>query len=297
VGKVEYDEFGLFRENAEEFDIPWRGPPAVRREFVDAGDGRRLSALVWGDADPELVLVHGGAQNAHTWDTVALAIDRPLVAVDLPGHGYSDWRDDRRYWPADNANDVATVMRALAPSVDLVVGMSLGGLTSIALAARHPELVPLLMLVDVTPGVDRDKAAPIAAFVAGPERFESFDEILERTIAFNPTRTESSLRRGILHNAREQDDGSWTWRYDRWRLGEGEDIPDFGPLWDDVSKLTMPVMLVRGADSGVVGDEDVAEFRRRQPGLRVEVVEGSGHSVQGDRPVELARLIEGFLEG
>ena len=293
---VDYDEFGLFRENAEEFDIPWRGPPAVRREFVDAGDGRRVSALVWGDADPELVLVHGGAQNAHTWDTVALALDRPLVAVDLPGHGHSDWRDDRRYWPADNANDVATVMQALAPSVDLVVGMSLGGLTSIALAARHPELVPRLMLVDVTPGVDREKAAPIAAFVAGPERFESFDEILERTIAFNPTRTESSLRRGILHNAREQDDGSWTWRYDRWRLGEGEDIPDFGPLWDDVSKLSMPLMLVRGADSGVVGDEDVAELRRHQPGVVVEVVEGSGHSVQGDRPVELARLIEGFLE-
>jgi pimeloyl-ACP methyl ester carboxylesterase len=296
VATVEYDEFGLFRENADEYDIPWRGPPAVRREFVDAGDGRRVSALVWGDAEPEIVLVHGGAQNAHTWDTVALALDRPLVAVDLPGHGHSDWRDDRRYWPADNANDVATVMRALAPSVDLVVGMSLGGLTSIALAARDPELVPRLVLVDVTPGVDREKAAPIAAFVAGPERFESFDEILERTIAFNPTRTESSLRRGILHNAREQDDGSWTWRYDRWRLGEGEDIPDFGPLWDDVSKLSMPLMLVRGADSGVVGDEDVAELRRHQPGVRVEVVEGSGHSVQGDRPVELARLIEGFLE-
>ncbi len=104
------------------------------------------------------------------------------------------------------------------------------------------------------------------------------------------------MRRGILHNAREHDDGSWTWRYDRWRLGEGEDIPDFRPLWDDVSKLTMPVMLVRGADSGVVGDEDVAELRRHQPGVVVEVVEGSGHSVQGDRPVELARLIESFLE-
>ena len=296
MGGVEYDEFGLFRENAEEFDIPWRGPPAVRREFVDAGDGRRVSALVWGDAEPELVLVHGGAQNAHTWDTVALALDRPLVAVDLPGHGHSDWRDDRGYWPVNNANDVATAIRALAPSADLVVGMSLGGLTSIALAARHPELVARLMLVDVTPGVDRDKAAPIAAFVAGPERFESFDEILERTIAFNPTRTESSLRRGILHNARERDDGSWTWRYDRWRLGEGEDIPDFRPLWDDVSKLTMPVILVRGADSGVVGDEDVAELRRHQPGVVVEVVEGSGHSVQGDRPVELARLIDSFLE-
>jgi pimeloyl-ACP methyl ester carboxylesterase len=297
VAPVEYDELGLFQENAQEYDIPWKGSPAVRREFVDVGDGRRVSALVWGDAEPEIVLVHGGAQNAHTWDTVALALDRPLVAVDLPGHGHSDWRTDRRYWPSDNAADVATAMHALAPSPRLVVGMSLGGLTSIALAARHPELVPRLALVDVTPGVDRDKAAPIAAFVAGPEQFASFDEILERTIAFNPTRTESSLRRGILHNAREHDDGTWRWRYDRSRLGEGEEIPDFRPLWDDVAKLTMPLMLVLGADSGVVGDEDVAELRRRQPDVRVEVVEGSGHSVQGDRPVELARLIESFLDG
>jgi pimeloyl-ACP methyl ester carboxylesterase len=292
---VEYDEFGLFHENAEEYGIPWHGPPRVRRESVDVGGGRRASALVWGDGDPELVLVHGGAQNAHTWDTVALALDRPLVAVDLPGHGHSDWRDDRSYWPVDNATDVATVMQTLAPAPRLVVGMSLGGLTSLALAARHPELVPRLVLVDVTPGVDRDKAAPIAAFVGGPERFASFDEILERTVAFNPTRSVSSLRRGILHNAREHEDGSWTWRYDRWRLGEGEDVPDFRPLWDDVSTLTIPLMLVRGADSGVVGDEDVAELRRRQPAARVEVVEGSGHSVQGDRPVELARLIQSFL--
>jgi pimeloyl-ACP methyl ester carboxylesterase len=295
VPPVEYDELGLFHDNAEEYGIPWNGPPKVRREFVEVDQGRRVSALVWGEADPEIVLVHGGAQNAHTWDTVALALDRPLVAVDLPGHGHSDWRADRQYWPLENAVDVATVMRALAPSPRVVVGMSLGGLTSVALAARHPELVPRLVLVDVTPGVDREKAAPIAAFVAGPERFASFDEILERTIAFNPTRTESSLRRGILHNAREHDDGSWTWRYDRWRLAEGQDVPDFRPLWDDVSKLTMPLMLVRGADSGVVGDEDVDELRRRQAEVRVEVVEGAGHSVQGDRPVELARLIESFL--
>jgi pimeloyl-ACP methyl ester carboxylesterase len=297
VPRVEYDEFGLFRENADEYGIVWHGPPKVRREFVEVDEGRRVSALVWGDDDPEIVLVHGGAQNAHTWDTVALALDRPLVAVDLPGHGHSDWRADRQYWPLENAVDVATVMRALAPSPRVVVGMSLGGLTSVALAARHPELVPRLVLVDVTPGVDREKAAPITAFVAGPERFASFDEILERTVAFNPTRTESSLRRGILHNAREHDDGSWTWRYDRWRLAEGQDVPDFRPLWDDVSKLKMPLMLVRGADSGVVGDEDVAELRRRQPNVQVEVVEGAGHSVQGDRPVELARLIESFLAG
>ena len=82
---VDYDEFSYFHENAAEFGIAYEGPPVVRRVFVEVGPGRRLSALVWGDAAPELVLLHGGAQNAHTWDTVALALGRPLVAIDLPG--------------------------------------------------------------------------------------------------------------------------------------------------------------------------------------------------------------------
>src|SRR5918995_1109478 len=114
---VEYDEFGLFQENAQEYDIPWWGPPTVRREFVDAGEGRRVSALVWGDGDPELVLVHGGAQNAHTWDTVALALDRPLVAVDLPGHGHSDAPAPAagRSRAEALAADVGNAITALAP--------------------------------------------------------------------------------------------------------------------------------------------------------------------------------------
>jgi pimeloyl-ACP methyl ester carboxylesterase len=295
-----YDEFGLFRENADEFGIAWQRPPTVRRESVAVTpDGRRLSALVWGDGPPDLVLLHGGAQNAHTWDTVALALDRPLVAIDLPGHGHSDHRDEGPFGPRLNAADVAAALRVLAPDSPLVVGMSLGGLTGIALTSEAPELVRKLALVDVTPGVDRDKAAPIAQFIAGPESFESFDEILARTIQYNPTRSESSLRRGVLHNAVPRDDGRWVWRYQRPRLSEQDNLEvpaDFATLWDDVAAITVPLMLVRGGATGtVVDDGDVAELRRRQPNVRVELVEGAGHSVQGDRPIELAHLLEDFL--
>ena len=45
---------------------------------------------------PQVLLIHGWAQNAHTWDTVALALGRPLLAVDLPGHGHSGGRGQRR---------------------------------------------------------------------------------------------------------------------------------------------------------------------------------------------------------
>src|SRR5438105_12868144 len=157
VATTQYDEFGLFHENAEEFGIELRELPAVERVSVDVGPAGRLSALRWGTAPPEIVLVHGGAQNAHTWDTVALALDRPLVAIDLPGHGHSSHRPDHVYWPADNAVAVEQAVRALAPDARVVVGMSLGGLTSIALADRAPELVRSLVLVDVTPGGNRAK--------------------------------------------------------------------------------------------------------------------------------------------
>jgi pimeloyl-ACP methyl ester carboxylesterase len=295
---VVYDELGLFRENADEAGLEWHGQPAVVRRHVEVGDGRRVSALVWGEADPNLVLLHGGAQNSHTWDTVALALYRPLVAVDLPGHGHSDWRADHDYSPPSLADDVAVAVRSLAPRARAVVGMSLGGLTAISLAARHPELVRRLVVVDVTPGVDRAKAEPIITFVSGPERFANFDEILDRTVKHNPTRTVSSLRRGVLHNARELPDGSWEWRYDRERASYSDGvIPNLADLWDELESVTAPLLLVRGGSSGVVGDEDVAELLRRQPKAEVIVVDGAGHSVQGDRPVELAGVIAAFLSG
>ncbi len=290
---AEYDEFGLFRDNAEEAGLSWNGPPNVRRDSVALPGGQRVSSLVWGSGDPDVVLLHGGAQNAHTWDTVCLALNRPLLAIDLPGHGHSDWRDDRDYWPLQNADAVAEVVRQRAPHAKGIVGMSLGGLTAIRLGAQYPELVRRLVIVDVTPGVDLQKSAPIAEFVQGPETFPSFDELLERTMRYNPTRSESSLRRGILHNARPLDDGTWAWRYDRLRPPGGE--LHFESLWEDVARLSSPTMLLLGSLSGVVVADDVEEFRRRKPDVRVEVVVGAGHSVQGDRPLELARLLTGFL--
>jgi pimeloyl-ACP methyl ester carboxylesterase len=288
----DYDEFGLFEENAAEAGLPWTGPPAVRRESVEIGPAQQVSALVWGEGRPELVFLHGGAQNAHTWDTVALALRRPLLAVDLPGHGRSGWRADRDYWPARNAEAVAAVIGRLAPDALAVIGMSLGGLTAIRLAARYPDLVRRLVVVDVTPGVTRAKSAPITEFVQGPETFGSFGELLERTVAYNPSRSVTSLRRGLLHNARPLPDDRWTWRYDRLRPPGGQ--LDFTGLWPDLAAVRAPVMLVRGSESGVVTEEDVQEFSTRQPGGRVETIAGAGHSVQGDRPVQLAQLIEAF---
>ncbi|WP_420452949.1 alpha/beta fold hydrolase [Ilumatobacter sp.] len=317
----EYEEFALLTENIDEFDLDVGIPPVERIDVsLPTSPGRHVSALRWGTSPVEVVFVHGGAQNAHTWDTVALALGRPALAIDLPGHGHSHWRDDGAYSPTNLADDIAVVVSDLAPDASVVVGMSLGGLTSMHLAVRHPHLVRSLVMVDITPGVDGEKAKAIIDFVDGPQEFASFDDLLARTIEHNPTRSESSLRRGILHNAAKHPDGSWRWRYDRSShsrareragddahadgSGSGEHAGGGGPvssggadpsLWDVFGAVEAPMTLVRGSASPVVDDDDVAEARRRQPDLDVRVVDGAGHSVQGDRPVELAAILDGLL--
>lgn len=285
-----YDELAYFDENCAEYGLDATTTPVVERVSLRSSNGT-VSALRWGAGEPELVLLHGGAQNAHTWDTVMLALGSPpALALDLPGHGHSQWRTDSRYDPHTNAATVIEVLRVSLEHPVVLVGMSLGGLTANRVAASAPELVSRLVVIDITPGVTRDKAREIHDFVAGPQRFATFAEILHRTVEYNPTRTVASLRRGILHNAHRNADGSWQWNYDR-AQPDGDFTADREQLWSDIATTSAPYLLVRGGESPVTDEADVEELRRRRPDVVVEVVAGSGHSVQGDRPLELARML------
>jgi esterase len=293
-------EFSLLSENAEQAGVS--GPlPDVKRVEAGAAEGR-ISALRWGapsrQSPPRIIFLHGGGQNAHTWDTVIVGVGEPALAVDLPGHGHSAWREDGDYSPLHNAETLVPVLHELAPSAQLVVGMSLGGLTGIRLAAVAPDLVPELVLIDVTPSALQRHAEMTAeqqgtvALMHGEREFPSFQAMLDLTIAAAPHREVKALRRGVFHNSRRLDSGNWTWRYDAIRT-----FPDFAGLWDDVDALSAPITLVRGGSSGFVNDEDTAELSRRAKHFRkAHVVENSGHSVQSDQPRALIDLLRGVLE-
>jgi len=299
-GLAELSEFSLLSENAEQAGVS--GPlPEVERVEAGAAEGR-ISALRWGapslESPPRIIFLHGGGQNAHTWDTVIVGVGKPALAVDLPGHGHSAWREDGDYSPKHNVETLAPVLHDLAPSADLVVGMSLGGLTGIRLAAVAGDLVPELVLIDVTPSALQRHAEMTAeqqgtvALMHGEREFPSFQAMLDLTIAAAPHREVKALRRGVFHNSRRLDNGNWTWRYDAIR-----GFPDFAGLWDDVDALSAPITLVRGGSSGFVTDEDTAELTRRAKHFRkVHVVENSGHSVQSDQPRALIDLLRGVLE-
>jgi len=290
VDDFSYDEFAYFHENLLEWDLDVP-IPTVRRFFVSVDGLRQLSGLRWGDGEPELVLVHGGAQNAHTFDTVALALQRPLLVMDLPGHGHSDAGPHGNSAVASHALDVERALDQLSVRSLPLVGMSLGGLTSLVIAHDRPDLVSALVLIDITPGVTAKKAKRITDFVNGPTSFDDFDALLERTVAHNPTRSVSSLRRGILHNALRRSDGTWVWRHQQ-HPTSALASPDAGDLWRKLGELTMPVTLIRGmAEGSVVDDEDEVHLRELLPNASIEHVAGAGHSIQGDRPLDLAALL------
>ena len=309
LGSDDYDEFSLLHENAAECDVTVDHQPVVARARFELPTGQGLSYLRWGTDEPELVFLHGGGQNANTWDTVLLALDVPALALDLPGHGHSDRRPDRDYGPWRNAEAVATLLEEVAPTARCVVGMSLGGATTIRLAATRPDLCHRAVFVDVTPQVnDPTRNLSTAergtvSLIGGAPRDDSFEQMADAAVALSPHRGAAGVRRGVRHNARRLPDGRWTWRYDLFggeNESEGESAGaapswvDFTPLWEDVGALSVPALLVRGGLSPYVRDEDVAEMRRRHPALEVVVVDGAGHAVQSDRPLDLVDLIRRF---
>ena len=292
------DEFASLLEVADEIGVDRDFVPEVTRRPVELAGGQQVSVLTWGYSDPELVFVHGGGQNARTWDLVALGLGRSAIAVDLPGHGHSSWRDDHDYGAVRNAEALAPVVEQMAPHAAGVVGMSLGGLTSIRLASIRPDLVRRLVIVDVTPG-SGTAARPMTAeqrgatvLTSGPAAYLTQEEMVAAAVAASPRRTPAAVRRGVMHNSRPLPDGTWAWRYDRHRAGSGGEM---AALWADVSALSMPVMLVKGGESVFVAPADLAEMRLRVPGLRAEEVPRSGHAVQSDQPDALIRLIDDFI--
>jgi esterase len=289
-----HSEFALLEETADEIGLAWSSPVVER--IADDGVG----ALRWGSGPVDVVFLHGGGQNAHTWDAVILALlnthpDLSALAIDLPGHGHSTWRADRDYSPIANATALAPVVQRLAPTAPTVVGMSLGGLTALALE-QHSTAIRRRVMVDVTPTA-HERLAQISrqqrgsvALVGGPRTYSTFTEILDATIAASPGRTRTSLRRGVLHNARQGTDGQWAWRYD------ALDKPmDFSALWSIHEDSATPTLLVRGANSPFVTDDDAEQFLRRNPSTAVKIVAGAGHSVQSDQPIELAQIIDQWV--
>jgi pimeloyl-ACP methyl ester carboxylesterase len=273
-------------------------PVARHIEFGGLG----LHYLEWGQREaPPLLLLHGGGQSARTWDACCLILARSYrcLALDQRGHGDSDWSPAGAYQIEDYAGDIAGFADRLALHAPIVVGMSMGGVNAIAYASRHASRLRALVSVDVGPDVEFEPVQRLMRDLGTYRHFESPEDAAERLSNLGARRAKSLLKDTLSRNLRQEQGGTWTWKYDpRTLVGlSAEDIlAPRKPLWDVLGHITCPVLVVRGADSEIFSEANATEFTRRLPRGTCVRVPGARHSVQTDNPSGLAEAIMAFDE-
>ena len=258
--------------------------------------GLSFHHLDWGGAPGSpLLLVHGAAQTAHSFDEVApgLARDHHVLAIDQRGHGDTDWAPDGDYRRGEFVADLVAFLDEVSWPSATLVAMSLGGLNAMALAAAHPDRVRGLVIVDVVPTVERAGVEGIRQQLSTRE-FASFEEAVERAHAFNPRRSLENLRDRLGHALRPLPDGRWGYKFDA-RITSGGAESDLESLWAALPSLRCPVLLVRGAESPLLAKEGAARFLATVPGAELAEVPGAGHSVMGDNPEGFLAAVRPFL--
>lgn len=271
----------------------------VERQVI--ANGIRLHVLDWGAPDgAPIVFLHGGSLTAHTWDLVCVMLsDRyRCIAVDLRGHGDSEWAADIDYRYETIQADIEGLIKQLSIDSPVVIGMSYGGLVAISLAGEPDASLSGLVLIDSGPVLHVEAATEIVEFTRHDQEMDSVEDFVDRAMRQNANRRPELLRRNLLHNLRQLPNGRWTWKWD-WRRHENYDLVRMRDqqalLWQKVAEINCPTLIVRGGRSRIFLQEDGEALAAAIPNSSFVVVPNAGHNVQGSNARGLLDVLEPFL--
>ncbi|CAH1652833.1 MULTISPECIES: alpha/beta fold hydrolase [unclassified Chelatococcus] len=283
---------------------PALAPQAAPMIRFQLREGFALTAELAGPPDgPRVVLVHGGAQSRRAWDVGVGLLSRAgyrSVAIDMRGHGDSDWAPDGNYALEHWAEDLRQVVTALAqddPRPIALVGASRGGQSVLLTAVDLPALVSCAVLIDVTPQNDESGIALIRAFMQrSAQGFDSVRECADAVADFMKRPRRSNVS-GLARILRQDADGRWFWRWDP-RMADSRFVrpPSEQILMEEAAReVGVPVLLVRAGMSELVRAQDVEHFRALLPTLEVEEVPGIPHMITGDSNAAFLPAVIAFL--
>jgi pimeloyl-ACP methyl ester carboxylesterase len=275
----------------------------ARDGFVEL-NGLRLHYLDHGSAGkPPLLLLHGMAMHAHTFDDNALAWNDAfhVVALEQHGHGDSDHpsrADDGSGAPSDagayRTHTLAREVLAFADAMDWsrfsIVGQSMGGHNGMYLAATVPERIDRLVISDMEPMFRLELMAFLRDAMALPT-FDSVDAAAEAARARSPRASFEQLKQRSAQALRRLADGRLTMKYDLWAPKRWEPLD----LWSLLERISCPTLLMRGVDSPVLRQDVAEDMVRRMPNSRLVVVPQAGHGIGLDNPAVFQRAIRDFL--
>lgn len=256
-----------------------------------------------------VLLLHGGGQTRHSWNATAKALaerGHSAITIDQRGHGDSQWSKQGNYSFDDFAADLAAIIRQIKASSGrppIVIGASLGGMAAMIYAGNHlhPEIAALI-LVDITPHVKMDGVEKILGFMGShaQDGFATLEEAADAIAAYLPHRPRPKDMSGLAKNLRQGEDGRYRWHWDPAFLTSRQNIDRKNVIEDQlsqaVSNLDIPVLLVRGRDSELVGEAEAAAFLKLAPHAKVADVGGARHMVAGDKNDVFADAVLKFID-
>ena len=268
--------------------------------------GLRLFGDRWspdGESHGVVLLLHGGGQRRHSWRRTGQRLASrgwTTIALDARGHGDSDWSFDGDYSMDALVKDLVAVREAIGERV-VLVGASMGGMTSLLAEGERGDIARGIVLVDIVARLEPEGVERIRAFLTqDPDGFATLEEAADAVAAYNPHRPRPASPDGLRRNLRHGEDGRWRWHWDPAFL-DGGDEPNrevhYLRALSAAERIGVPTLIVRGVESDIVSAEGVAEMAALIPGAKTVSVPSAGHMVAGDDNDIFTASLEGFLDG
>jgi len=254
--------------------------------------GLEIATSSWGsENDPLVVLMHGGGQTRHAWGVTGEKLGTSgfhVLSMDLRGHGDSDWHSDGDYSIESYKSDLVSILNQLDKPASLV-GASLGGMVAMSLASdlKNKKLTTALVMVDIGLYPNEAGANQVVNFMkSGGKGFATLDEVSKAISGYLPHRKRPRDNRGLEKNLRLKEDGRYYWHWDpRFLEGKGTEREEGQKELNikNSQNIDVPTLLIRGALSNVVTQEDVDDFLFAIPHAEFEEIDKADHMVAGDR--------------
>jgi pimeloyl-ACP methyl ester carboxylesterase len=245
-----------------------------------------------------IVLIHCFSCAMDWWDGMLPMLERKhrVIAVDLLGHGGSE-KPGSGYTPQNQARVVSEALERLRVSNATVVGHSLGGSVTVALAQEHRRLVGRAVVIDMPPDNSYGDLGFIAGLAFQPVLGEALWEIkpdfsvrdgLE--VAFAPG---YDVPDAFVEDVKRLTYGS----YDESPSGV-DDFLDEESLDQRMQAAGQPLMVLMGAEEQIVDDPQRAldQYERSVPQAQIHLIAGAGHSPNVEKPRQTARLVLEFAQ-
>ena len=260
-------------------------------------NGLQIHYRDWGNSGAQpLILLHGIARVAHTFDHVApyFAKNYHVIAVDMRGHGDSGWHPQGAYLVEDYTSDIEALIEELKLRSLVLWGASTGGRVAQMIAGRHADWVSSVIVEDVgperPPAISNRRGDRMAKEANG---WATIDDMLVQIKAENPRAADAILRNLVQHGSKQREDGRIIWKRDPAIL------KGFVPteLWSTVRKIKAPIIYVLGGASTIVPAETQQALKAALPQAQIVTLPELGHYPSDEKPADFLKVVDRFLAG